>query len=184
MASTIRTALPDFGLANYLYAGATVYVYEANDDGTKSSTLATLYEDRTSSNTLDNPQELDSAGKWEVPVYVDTAVILEITNVSGVPDHDTGVFEPSVDVDDIDAATEAADFALIYSEEARKQAVRARAAAETFGADYLEKTNNLSDVPLPSDARTNLGLEIGTDVAAPNQTIITASDLFFAHNFT
>lgn len=85
-----RFAIPDFALANRIYRGGRVHVYEIDDDGVKTDDLATLYEAPTGTGTLRNPQRLDGEGKFLVPVYIDEPVILTISGL-GVPDHDTGI---------------------------------------------------------------------------------------------
>lgn len=85
-----RFAIQDFALANRIYRGGRVHVYEVDDDGVKTDDLATLYEAPTGTGTLRNPQRLDGEGKFSEPVYVDEPVILTISGL-GVPDHDTGV---------------------------------------------------------------------------------------------
>ena len=87
----LRTNLGDFGLANPLYSGAIVRVYTVDPDTqTATTNYATLYEDVYSSGTLSNPQTLDGEGKWQQPVYVDRAVVLDITT-SGLATHQTGI---------------------------------------------------------------------------------------------
>lgn len=45
---------------------------------------------------LANPQTLDGYGKFRQPVYVDTSVYAEITGFGNAPDHETGIFNPSM----------------------------------------------------------------------------------------
>ena len=87
-----RTSIPDFALANPLYAGATVTIYEVNDAGVKTATLASLYESPTTATLLANPQTLDGEGKWQQPVYIDTPVIASVSGLT-IADHDTGVVD-------------------------------------------------------------------------------------------
>lgn len=86
-----RIALTDFALENGYYAGASVAVYEVDDDYEKTATLATLYAGLTGTTLLPNPQALDSRGKWMQPVYVDTNVVLTVTRENDVDD--TGVVQ-------------------------------------------------------------------------------------------
>jgi hypothetical protein len=88
-----RIALNRFELANQIYVGCTVTAWEADIDGVKTATKATLYEAPTGSGTLSNPQALDSEGKLERPCYVDTPVILEVSGLH-VATHDTGLISP------------------------------------------------------------------------------------------
>ena len=87
----IRTYLSDFALANPVYAGATVSVFEVDPATLEvTTTLATLYDAISGSGTLTNPQTLDSEGKWVAPPYVDTAVVMQVSGAS-VPSHETGI---------------------------------------------------------------------------------------------
>ena len=90
-----RFSIPDFELANFIYRGGRVHIYTVDDDGVKTDTLATLYDAQTGSVTLRNPQRLDSEGKFNVPVYVDEAVVCVISGL-GAPDHETGVIRSLV----------------------------------------------------------------------------------------
>lgn len=86
----IRTAIQDFATANNLYVNAIVTFYKVLD-GEKSSEKATLYSSITGEGKLANPQTLDSFGKFKSPVYIDEAVIMSVTGLDNVEDHDTGV---------------------------------------------------------------------------------------------
>lgn len=78
----IRVPISDFGVIQKLLAGATVSIFIAEDDGTNSGTLATLYEAETGTVQRANPQTLDSEGKLEDICYVETPVVAEISNLS------------------------------------------------------------------------------------------------------
>lgn len=91
---TTRTCVQDFALANKLYVNATVTFYTVLD-GEKSGELATLYAALTGENKLKNPQVLDSFGKFKAPVYIGEAVIMSVTGLENVEDHDTGVVASS-----------------------------------------------------------------------------------------
>lgn len=86
-----RTYIQDFALANKIYANAIVTAYTVDSSGKKTSTKATLYDTLTGSDTIANPQTLDSKGKFSRPVYVQEDVILSVTGLGNAPDHDTGV---------------------------------------------------------------------------------------------
>jgi len=91
-----RTAIQDFSTANKLYANAIVTAWGVLN-GAKTSTKATLYASLTGSAQAANPQTLDSKGKFTAPVYIEDDVILTVTGLGNVPDHDTGVVSvPSV----------------------------------------------------------------------------------------
>lgn len=89
-----RTALQVFSLSNDAYKNAVVTFYVADlDTGLATSTLATLYEDATSSNTLSNPYTLNAEGKFSTEVYHDVPVIAQVSGAS-VGDHGTGIIMP------------------------------------------------------------------------------------------
>ena len=90
-----RTSLQDFSLANPIYANGQVTAYTVDGSGNKTNTKATLYSAITGSTQAANPQTLTSTGKFKLPVYFDEAVILTITGLGSVPDHDTGIIRPS-----------------------------------------------------------------------------------------
>ena len=89
-----RTSLADFALANTVYAGATLTVYGVLAGAKDTTNKPTLYDAITGTGTLANPQVLDSEGKFNAPVYVDEATILQITGLS-IGDHDSGIIYPS-----------------------------------------------------------------------------------------
>lgn len=84
-----RHAIEDFQVANDAYIAGQVTVYEANPDGSASATKATLYADLSGASTLNNPQNLDSTGKWNQPVYVDLDVVCSVS--AGAASGETGV---------------------------------------------------------------------------------------------
>lgn len=90
----IRTAIKEFGLANPLYAGASVNFWTINGSGVKTAVLATLYASDTGLTTVSNPQVLDSEGKFEAPVYIEVASIGSVSGI-GIDDHDTGIIYPT-----------------------------------------------------------------------------------------
>jgi hypothetical protein len=181
MATTIRTLLRDFALANRLYANCSVYVYLVAD-GARSSTLATLYADTTSATVLDNPIELDNEGKNPEPVYFDTDVICVVDGLS-VGTHETGIISPNVDATDIDTALGLSRQATYFARKsiadvnkARTARVLAEAAAaaaalsinqiryevqraiKSLRTRFLQKANNLSDVASALTSFQNIGI--------------------------
>lgn len=87
----LRTYLNDFALQNEIYALAIVRVYTVDPTTQEpTTTLATLYSDVVGGHTLINPQQLDGHGRWVQPVYVDQAVVLDITT-SELETHQTGI---------------------------------------------------------------------------------------------
>lgn len=121
-----RTSIADFGLFNPFYAGATVTAYTVDSAGAKTSVLATLYEDLTSAETLQNPQTLNSEGRWAFPPYVDEPVILSITGMNNAPDHDTGVVAANLLGTAVAQAQTSATQALAFSEIARRYALSSK----------------------------------------------------------
>lgn len=87
---TTRTSLKMFELANPLYRGAIVHWYLAIA-GVKTALLAPLYAGFTGASQLPNPQKLNSNGMFQQPVYIEDAVIGEISGI-GVASHDTGIY--------------------------------------------------------------------------------------------
>lgn len=87
-----RTAILLFSTVNPLYAAATVSVFEVDDAGETTTTLATLYSDPTGTGTLANPQQLDGNGKWRRPVYIDHNVDIYVSG-NGFPAHTTGLIQ-------------------------------------------------------------------------------------------
>lgn len=75
---TFRSAIPDFQLANPLYAGAVVSFWTVDVNGEKTATLAPLFAGPTGIAQVPNPQILDAEGKFPVPVYHSVPVIAEV----------------------------------------------------------------------------------------------------------
>lgn len=88
-----RQSIADFQLANPMYVGASVLFYETEITGARSSRLATLYAQAIGAMTLNNPQVLDSEGKFARPVYIDRPVVAVVTGAT-VASHETGVIAP------------------------------------------------------------------------------------------
>jgi hypothetical protein len=85
-----RNTIPDFQLANPLYAAAQVTFYTVNPTtGLSTGNLATLYANPTGSVAASNPQTLDSEGKFFAPVYQEEPVIAEVVGPN-VSSHTTG----------------------------------------------------------------------------------------------
>lgn len=88
--TAFRQSVPDFQLANPMYAGALVTYYVAGDDGEATETLATLYAAPLGTQTIGNPVRLDGYGKFPATVYINQPVIGEVAGYN-VPSHSTGV---------------------------------------------------------------------------------------------
>lgn len=89
--AAVRTTIPDFSLANTLYAGASVTIYMVDENYERTDTLATLYDAPTGTGALINPQTLDSEGKFVQPVYVAENVICHVYAENGVFEQETGL---------------------------------------------------------------------------------------------
>lgn len=143
-----RTSLVDFSLSNLVYAGATVSVYGVLAGVKDTSNLVTLYDASTGTGTLANPQTLDSEGKWDVPPYIEEAVVLAITNIS-IGDHDTGIVYPVISDADVDAAevarSQAQGFVSIAAHEAIAAAASAAAAAVSAATVDAEQQKLISE---------------------------------------
>lgn len=112
MTATYRRELLDnFILSNPVYADVEVTVYEADDNGLLTATLATLYEAQTGTTQLQNPQTLDAEGKFGQPVYFDVPVICVIDGLD-VGQQQTGVIRPQLDTTTIENAQVLAQRAL------------------------------------------------------------------------
>lgn len=100
--TSVRTAIQDFSLANELYVNAQIDVYTVLNGG-KTNTLANLYANISGPALLSNPQILDSKGKFRQPVYIDEPVIISVSGLGNVPDHDTGVINLPINKKDFQA---------------------------------------------------------------------------------
>jgi hypothetical protein len=76
---TLRVYLTDFALANPLYAGATVEVFEVNQNLANTGVYATVYAGPTGPALRSNPITLDSDGKYPGLHYVEKPVIQRVT---------------------------------------------------------------------------------------------------------
>ena len=103
MASYRRTLIPDFILANPIYAGCEVTFYAVDADGVRTDDLITLYADLTSTDEMENPQTLDGEGRLTDPVYFVEPYIADISGLSA-GSHQTGVVRPQLDTTDVDNA--------------------------------------------------------------------------------
>lgn len=129
----VRSSIPDFSLANRIYAGATVTVYLADANGERTDDLATLYEAPVGPATLTNPQVLDTDGKWEAPVYIQDNVIAVADLVGdGLGSHETGLISSLGP--EVLAAEAAADAAAASATEAEGHAETAEGHADAAAA--------------------------------------------------
>lgn len=90
----LRTLIKLFETANPLYANAVVSFYTVDDDGEKTTTLATLYDADNGTGFVTNPVTLSPDGRFPTPAYTTVAVIGSIVAAVNVDDHDTGIFYP------------------------------------------------------------------------------------------
>jgi hypothetical protein len=194
--ATLRTLLDAFVLAAKLYANASVTVWQADEDGIRTSVKATLYAAQTGADTLANPQKLDGDGKLQQPVYFDTAIIVTVDGLS-VGTHETGVFRPTVDDTSLATAealaaqtvalAQEADDASSAASEAAEAAAASAAAAALASAQSLAlvdqaladsgallQANNLSDLADVPSARDNLGI---------GQEILSGARLYLHNRF-
>lgn len=88
-------SIPDFELANPVYAGASVSFFTVNPSTlTATTTLVTLYADPLGQTPAANPQGLDSTGKFEAPVYVGVPCIAVVSGITA-PSTTTGIIFPN-----------------------------------------------------------------------------------------
>lgn len=88
-----RISEGSFDQAHSGYAAATVTFYKVNLDGSRSTTLATIYAGPTGSTLAANPQTLDSSGQYLAPVYIEEPVIA-VVGTSELGDYETGIIRP------------------------------------------------------------------------------------------
>lgn len=135
----LRAAIQDFATSNKIYVNATVTFYTADENGQKTSTLATLYRDTIGDTKLPNPQTLDSNGKFRVPVYIEDAVIAVVSGLGNTPAHETGVIPGG---DWFAQAENAAAEAIAAKEDAEDAAVSALD-SKNLAEDWARKTDGL-----------------------------------------
>lgn len=78
-----RAILSDFALKNPYYAGASVAVFEVNQNLQQTATVATLFATPVGAALRPNPIALDSEGKFPGPVYVEKPVVMVVTTATG-----------------------------------------------------------------------------------------------------
>lgn len=175
MATLQRTSISEFALRNPIYAAAEVSFYTIDDDGVKTTTLATLYEAATGSETLDNPQTLDGTGKFLAPVYVAEPVIAVVES-DALGTEETGIIAGNLAGEAAVTAGAARDQALSYMAEAD----RIRKATEEAGLVLpLEIADmnvsgfiaTLLDDPDAATARQTLGVNAGTSTGTAGEAI-------------
>lgn len=155
-----RIRIQEFGTIQKTLAGASVAVYEADDNGSSLGVLAKIYQDENGTGERTNPQVLNEWGKLENDCWVEVAVMAAITNISETTERNlkkiranplqyplfltsAGVYAAGVDVD---AAA------------AQQAASTATAAAATSTANAATTTANV--------ATTNAGAATATTKAA------------------
>jgi len=79
---TTRVKIADFGIIQKNLAQAVVTFYVANDDGSKSTTKAILYQAPTGTASRENPQTLNDNGQLSADCYVESAIVASITGIS------------------------------------------------------------------------------------------------------
>lgn len=187
-----RTSVQDFSIANRVYAGAQVTAYTIDANGDKTSTKATLYDAVSGSDTLDNPQTLDSDGRFTVPVYIEEPIILSITGARDIDAHDSGVVGLNLQsqaVSDAEAARDAALSYLYLAESALTQAKAAKTAAEAAvagvglpslsggDAGKMLEVNGSEDGYDLAATITPTGIQVGDgSVSAPSYSFTGGSD--------
>lgn len=139
-----RSSVEEFATANKIYVNATVTFYTVVD-GIRTNIKAPIYADTAGTAQLQNPQTLDSYGKFKQPVYVDVAVICRITGLGNTPDHDTGII--------------AVGDAAFYADQAEDAADRAEAAAASLNFPPLTPLDGKKIVMTKDDAS---GMEFNT----------------------
>lgn len=78
-----RALLSDFALKNPYYAGASVAVFEVNQNLQQTAIVATLFAGPVGATLRPNPIALDSEGKFPGPVYVEKPVVMVVTTAGG-----------------------------------------------------------------------------------------------------
>jgi hypothetical protein len=135
-----RTKIPDFELANPLYAATSVRFVTVDGSGNPTSTLATLYQASVGIETAANPQILDSEGKFQRPVYIEVPVIGRVIGIH-VADHDTGIILPAIDGTPLDESNEARAASAAFMAEAARQARKAAASAASAALNDPQSSN-------------------------------------------
>ena len=120
MTTSPRMLIDLFELKNRIYSTAIVTVKQESDDAE-----ATLYQDPTGTDTLLNPQTLDSDGKFAQAVYIDVPAYCSIDAIH-VPNHDTGILRPPV-----------------YAADSGTTALRPTLASDDIGYEYFDTTLGL-----------------------------------------
>lgn len=77
-----RVAIAEFGTINKGLALAEVAFYVANENGTNTGVLATLYQAETGAGLRSNPQVLTADGQLSVDCFVEVPIVAAIRNIS------------------------------------------------------------------------------------------------------
>lgn len=168
-----RYLLQHFALANPLYINATVTAYTVSG-GAKTTTKATLYADETGSTTLQNPQKLDSTGKFTVPIYIAVPVVLTIDGFGNVPEHDTGVIAGSILFGEANATAAAASQTAAAASATAAAGSATAASASASSASSSAASSAASAANLTATSTTSLL------IAAASKTFVTQSGKQFA----
>jgi hypothetical protein len=147
--SFLRSAIQAFSIANKAYINATVAFYTVDDDGVRTETLATLYKAVTGSEVHPNPITLDSSGKFESGVYIDTNV-QGVVSESSVGNHETGIIFNFAEAS-ADYATDAQNWATYDVDETVPGGGGEFSAKHyaTKSSDYVDDAAALSEPHLP-----------------------------------
>lgn len=169
-----RTLIAEFALANRFYSNAQVTFHQVDPvTGAKLTTLVTLYEDVTGTDTLANPVSLDHEGK--LTAYIDEPTIGDIATADAALDHSTGIIQTNLAGDSATEAANSASVAQAAAVQAEEFAGQAEAAAlivpNPGAAQSFLRGNGSGAYILRSGAQVRTDIGAGT----VGDTIFTAA---------